>query len=75
MESGELEHRQAFESTTTQNVKMVVEYTKTTRDLVRVSELKIKELEKEIISLHKLISDLRNHLAKVQSELYKGGTS
>lgn len=74
MESGEFEHRKAFEETTTQNVKTVIDYSTQTRRIARDLQIKVDSQDKEIVLLKQLINDLRVQLAIVQSDIYRGGT-
>lgn len=70
----EKELREAFENTTTNNVKTMIAYSKETRKIVRDSEEKIIKLEKELRNQNTIIDELRNHISNVQAELFRGGT-
>ena len=74
MEEGELQLRQAFEETTTKNVKMIRDYTTETRKLVRDLELQIQQLKNLIVERDKQVGELRQQVSLLQSKVYAGGT-
>ena len=74
MEAGEREMRKAFEQVTTNNVRTVIDYSKTTRELVRESGKKVEHMEKLLQEQNKTIAQLRQQLAVVQGKLYANGS-
>lgn len=72
MEDKEL--RQAFEETTTNNVKAGIEYSKATRKLVREQEKKIISLQGIIRQYKEEQEMLKKQINNLQSKVYKGGT-
>ena len=75
MEAGELELRKAFEEVTTNNVKIIIDYTTQTRELIREAQESIKELKNLIVIRDSDIAELRKQVSLIQSKLYSGGTS
>lgn len=74
METGELHLRKAFEDTTTQNVKTVIDYSTQTRDLIRQAEKSIKELKGMIHTRDAEMQDMKKQISLLQAALYTGGT-
>lgn len=74
MEEGELQLRQAFEETTTKNVRTISDYTTETRKLVRDLEQTVHELKNMIVQRDKEIGELRQQVSILQSKVYAGGT-
>lgn len=74
LEPGELELRKAFEDTTTQNVKTIIDYSTQTRDLIRDAEKSILELKNMIATRDKDIAELRQQVSLLQSKIYRSGT-
>ena len=75
METGEKEIRQAFEEVTTRNVKGAIEYSTETRKLVRLLEEKVSHLENTIISKDVELNAMKQQIAWLQQQIYKGGLS
>ena len=71
MEPGELELRKAFEEVTTKNVRTVIEYTTSTRTLVRELEEKLKLANKKIMQYEEKFQTIQSQMAIVQAKLYK----
>ena len=74
MESGELEHRKAFEETATKNIRTVVDYSTATREIVRELQARVDAQHKQILAQNQTISELRTLLASLQSVVFKSGT-
>lgn len=74
MEAGELELKKAFEEVTTKNVKVMLEYGKKTREIVRECEIKINKLEEMLRINNETIQQLKLQLSSVQTKVYSGGT-
>ncbi len=74
MEAGEYESRKAFEQVTTNNVRIVIGYSKETRDLQRKLEEKVTLLEKQLRNQALTIEDLRKLIANLQVKVFGGGT-
>lgn len=74
LEPGELQLRKAFEDTTTQNVKTIIDYSTQTRDLIREAEKSIKELKNMIVTRDSDIAELRQQVSILQSKIYLNGT-
>jgi len=70
----ERELRKAFEDTTTNNVKAILEYSTTTRSIVREYEKRIIACEFMIKSQREVVELLRTQLAAVQAKVYQNGT-
>lgn len=71
MEPGELELRKAFEEVTTKNVRTVIEYTTSTRTLVRELEEKLELANKKIMQYEERFQTIQSQMAIVQAKLYK----
>lgn len=74
MEAGEIELRKAFEDTTTNNVKAVLNYCTETRKLVRELEQKVISLDGLIRNQNDTIDNLKIQLANAQTVIFGGGT-
>jgi len=73
MESGELEIRQAFEETSTRNIKAMLEHGNETRRSLRVAEDKLIRLESTIRNQNEIIAELKKALTDFQILLYQKG--
>ena len=74
MEAGELEIRKVFEEVTTRNVQAAISYSTETRKIVRELEEKTLHLERALLAKDKVINDLRLQIARIQQQLYTGGS-
>lgn len=74
MEAGEKELREAFECTTTKNVKTILEYSRETRELTRKLEEKVIRLEGIIRNQDTDLQALRQQLATIQTIVFSRGT-
>lgn len=74
MEAGELEIRKAFEENSVRNIKIIEEYTKETRKLVRELENRVHQLKNLVIQRDKDVQELRQQVSLLQGKLYAGGT-
>lgn len=74
METGELELRKAFEDATTQNVKMIVEFSQDTRKLTQELKQEVKQLKNLIVSKDTELDMIRKQMANIQQTLYSQGT-
>ena len=74
MEAGEMEMRQAFEETTTRNVKSAITYSNETRKIVRQLEEKIVHLERLAQGKDKELAEMKLQIARIQQQLYLKGT-
>lgn len=68
------ELRKAFEETTRNNVNAVIEYSKTTRDIVRTLEDQINSLNGDVQDLKAQIDGIKLQLSGIQVKLFSGGT-
>ena len=69
----EKELRKAFEETTTNNLKATIEYTKTTRKMVREQAELIKSLNQTILNYEERFDLITKQLAAIQMKMYRGG--
>ena len=74
MESGELELRKAFEQVTTNNLKMIQDYTTETRKIMRKTEEEVQELKNMIAMRDKQLTEMRTQLSVLQAKIYQGGS-
>ena len=74
METGEKELREAFEQTTTRNVKAVVDHSNETRRLIRQLEENIKRFQNIVLNRERDIELLKKQLANVQTIVFSKGT-
>ena len=70
MEAGEKELREAFESTTTQNVKAILEYSNGTRKMVREVERRLSMVDEVILNLQKRLDEIDKVIAVIRGEIY-----
>lgn len=68
------ELRKAFEETTNRNVKMILDFSKETRRLVRELSEKVDDIQKKDQGKGLEIDGLRKQLTAIQVRLYTGGT-
>lgn len=73
-QSGEKELKMAFEKVTTQNVRMIYEYSAETRKLFRELEQKVKLLQSLVQNQSNAIERMTQQLADVQNIVFRGGT-
>ena len=66
--------RLVFEEVTTRNVQAAINYSTETRKLVRQLEEKVLHFEKVIVGKDEVINDLRLQIARIQQQLYTGGS-
>lgn len=74
LEPGEFELRKAFENTTTNNVRTIIDYSTQTRELIRKTMEEVLELKKMIVAKDTEVMQLRQQVSLLQAKIYKGGT-
>lgn len=74
MATGELELFKAFEETTTRNLKIIQDYTKQSRTMVRELEESVQQLKNMVATRDKELLEMRIQLSLVQAKLFQGGT-
>ena len=75
MEPGEKELKLAFEQTTTNNVRAMLEHGNETRRLLRELEERISLLEGIIRQQDTKFETIRSQLASIQQKVFSGGTA
>lgn len=75
MSAGDKEVLEAYKDVTTRNVVAAVEHGNTTRKLLREQEAKIKSLDGLVRGQQEMLVLIKQQLAVVQAQIFKGGTS
>lgn len=70
MEPGEFEMRKVFEEITTKNVKIIEDYSRQTRVLLRGMEEEVKNLKNMLLTREIELNQLRQQLSGLQAKLY-----
>lgn len=74
MDAGEREVKKALEDVQVNNIKAIIAFTESSRQMVLAQQTKIDSLNSQIQAQADLLNQFRIQLAGIQGFIYKGGT-